>query len=310
MFPHAISSFDPIELVRGVLSLLSHNGDIHSRRIQEILSNLGVISDDLVSSLRELRLLKEIEGLGYGYWVATPTRSVPINDHFSLLISIAPTYELKRHFPSIVRAGIGRVVPTSEVLSLPTQSMLSWRGLDGRSNADLTREFIEHNKENLKSSIMPLNLEAFSIKETSLKEHTVIQEPTWLSYNDSRVLSYAKVSLFRTKVTKKYYRYFLGEIDHNGNFLEGVSVLDYRGFQFGFSAILEKPLSVLVRRSGNAIAITLPLFPSDSLKQILTSLCKIDEDRYGFVWFCSNVECWELISSVFKKIGCEIINYG
>lgn len=309
MFPYAIPSFDRIELVRGVLALLSHNGEIHSRRIQEVLSNLGVLSDGQVSSLRELKLLKEIESLGYGYWVATPTRIVPLNNQLSLLVSIAPTDELKRHFPSVVRAGVGRVVVASEVVSLPTQSMLSWRGLSDQSNADLTREFIEHSKENFKSSMMPLNLEAFSIKEISFKKHVVIQEPIWLPYNDYRVLSYAKVSLFRTKVTKKYYRYFIGQICHAGNLLEGAAILDYRSFQLGFSAILGKPLSVLVRRSSNTIVITLPLAPSDSLKQILTSLCKIDEERYGFVWFCNSAKCWELVSSVFKEIGCEIINH-
>lgn len=306
---HSTPTFDQLELTRGVLALLSYEGDINSQRIKNFLANIGMPSEVQRETLRDLKSLKELEGLGYGYWIPTPTRIVPINDRLSILISISPTAELKRHFPSISRAGLGRLVETSETYDLPVQSILSWRGIYEVDNAKHTLSFIRDNKDRLRPSTLPSHIEGFSINEKSLQHYGSSYAPIWLPHNDPEILAFEGVSLFRTKVTKRFYRYFLARFRGADAFFEGIEIQDYRNFQYGFSALLGKSLSVLVKHFGSTTVITFPLLPPASINQLLICLCEKNLDRFGFVWTCYSIECWEVISSALTTLGCEILKH-
>lgn len=306
--------FDPIEFVRGFVSSLSLTAagvvhEIHIGKIQENFSRSDLSSQALKLALNAISSLREIEHIGKGYWLPTPTRVVYLGNETALLLSIASTDELKRHFSSVRRAGLGRLVAMAQVSHLPTQSLKSWCGTYEVDTATWARTLIKSVKNDFRPSIVQTGLEAFSVKSVSRPPYITHHEPVWLPIRDSRILVWNSVSLFRSRIGFNHYRYFLGIVTGSIALLEGPSVKDNLSLQFGLASLIGKPLTVSVRSKVNSIYLKLPLTVPSSVKRLLSALCEINPHEFGYVWQCHKAECWPTIKSAIQHLGCEIIDY-
>jgi len=260
-------------------------------------------------ALEDISTLREVEHLGNGYWLPAPTRAVVLDEDTSLLVSIAPTTELQRHFPSVRRVGLGRLVATAQVSRLPTQSLKSWRGTSDLDTPTWANSQIQSATNDFRPSIAPADLEAFSVKTASHATHTVRREPAWLSIANRRVAVWNGVSLFRTRLGPNQYRYFLGKLTRNRALLEGPAVADRLSMQYGLASLLGEPLTVLTRTKANMIVVTLPLAVPRSVRRLLSALFEVDPKRFGYVWLCRQPECWPTVNSALQVLGCEIANH-
>lgn len=311
-------AFDPVEVVRGVVASLSVTSEriVHETnigRIQEICSRTGILPHTWRPVLDDIKALREVEHLGNGYWLPTPTRSVALDEDTSLLISIAPTTELQRHFPSVRRVGLGRLVATAQVSRLPTQSLKSWRGTNDFDTPTWAHKKIQSATNDFRPSIAPADLEAFSVKAASHVSHTARRGPAWLSsIANRRVATWNGASLFRTRLGPNRYRYFLGKLTRSRALLEGPAVADPSdrfSMQYGLASLLGEPLTVLTRSQANVIVVTLPLAVPRSVLRLLSALFEADPKKNGYVWLCRQPECWPPIKSALQELGCEIASH-
>ena len=314
MRPLLLPDFDPIEVVRGAVASLSATAnrtvhEINISRIQEVFSRTELPSQALKHALDDISALGEAEHLGHGYWLPTPTRTVALDDGTSLLVSIAPTSELQRHFPSVRRAGLGRLVATAQVSRLHTQSLKSWRGASDLDTPTWVRTQIQSAANSFRPSIAPVDLEAFSVKAANKGSRGARREPAWVSITNHGLAAWSGVSLFRTKLGSSQYRYFLGKLTSSRVLLEGPSVPDHLGMQYGLASLLGEPLTVVTRSQANMIVVTLPLAVPRSVRRLLRALFEADPKTHGYVWLCRQPECWPSIKSALQELGCEISNH-
>jgi len=307
-------AFDPIEIVRGAIASLSVTSEriVHETnigRIQKICSRVEIPTHTLKLALDDISALKEVEHLGNGYWLPTPTRAVALVEDTSLLVSIAPTTELQRHFPSVRRVGLGRLVATAQVSRLPTQSLKSWRGTSDLDTPAWAHTQIQAATNDFRPSIAPSDLEALSVKVASHASHAVYREPSWLSFANRRVAAWNGVSLFRSRLGPNRYRYFLGKLTRNRALLEGPVVSDPLNMQYGLASLLGEPLTVFTRTKANLIVVTLPLAVPRSVRRLLSALFEVDPKTYGYVWLCRQPEYWPTVKSALQELGCEIANH-
>ena len=312
---HILSTpnFDPIEVARGALASLSFRTEhlaheVHTGRIQEIFFRSGTPQEKLIPALKALGDLREAEQLKYGYWLPTPSRRVSLNTETCLLVSIVPTTELKRLFQSVHRAGFGRLADTQQVMDLPCQSLQSWLGTGNMDTATWARTQIEFTSSKLKPSIASPDLEAFSVKATRMSNYASRHEPVWLLSTDRRASVWNDVKLFRSRLSARYHRYFLGRILGNSTLLEGPAVQDNLRLQYGLAALLGQPLTSSVVSKDNVRYLRLPLAVPRSAKRALNALCEPDLKSFGYLWICRQVECWSTVQTVLKDLGCEIAN--
>lgn len=307
-------ALDPVEVVRGAVASLSVTSEriVHETnigRIQAICSRTELPSHTLKRALDDISALREVEHLGDGYWLPTPTRAVSLDDDTSLLVSIAPTTELQRNFPSVRRVGLGRLVATAQVSHLPTQSLKSWRGSRDLDTPTWAHTQIQSATNDFRPSIAPADLEAFSVKIASHASHTARREPAWLSISNRRVAAWNGVSLFRTRLGPNQYRYFLGKLTRSRALLEGPAVADSLSMQYGLASLLGAPLTVLTRSQANLIIVTLPLTVPRLVRRLLSALFEVDPKRFGYVWLCRQPECWPTVKSALQELGCEIASH-
>lgn len=313
MRPPFEPGFDPLEVARGALASLSFISEssareVHSGRIQEVFARSGIAQHTLIPTLDALGNLREIERLEYGYWLPTPPRKVSLDANTSLLVSVAPTIELQRHFATVRRAGLGRVVDTQQASALPTQPLHAWLDSVDIDTPTWAKSEIEFALSGLKPSIASADMEAFSIKVTRLPKQGVRNEPAWLSSTDRRASVWRNVKLFRSRIGGRHHRYFLGRVSNRGGLLEGLAIQDNLRLQYGFAALQGEPLTSSIRTKGDETHIKLPLSAPRSLYRLLSALCEPDPKSFGYLWVCRQAECWPTIEAALKDLGCEIAN--
>lgn len=312
LFP--VPNFDPIEVVRGIVASLGVTaektvGEIHIGRIRESFSRTGLATRDMRRSLDGIRTLGEVEHIGNGYWLATPTRAVPLCDHTALLISVAPTTELRRHFSTVRRSGLGRIVSTGQVNSLLLQPLNSWCRFSDLDAASWAENVITSSSGNFGASLAPVDLEVFTVKSIHVANSHRQNVPAWIPVNNRHVSAWNGVNLFRTRVGLHKYRYFLAKQARNSAFLEGPLVLDNLRMQYGLAALLGKPLTILISQQVNATRVRLPLIAPRSVRRLLAALCNDCPESFGCVWQCQQLECWPVVNATIKSLSCKIANY-
>lgn len=313
---HSLSlpKFDPVEVVRGTVASLSVTTEravheMHIGRIQRIFSRTGLPSQALKRALEDISALREAEYLGKGYWLPAPTRAVSLDDDTSLLVSIAPTTELQRHFSSVRRAGLGRLVATAQVSHLPSQSLKSWRGTGNFDTVTWVRTLITSATNNFRPSIASADLEAFSVKSARHVTPSPRRKPVWLPITDRRVSAWNGVILFRSRLGPNSYRYFLGKLTSSRVLLEGPAVADNLSLQYGLASLLGEPLTVSTSSQADSMRVTLPLAAPRSVRRVLSALCEEYPKTFGYVWFCHKTECWTTVTSALQYLGCEVANH-
>ncbi len=305
---------DAIELARSALACLSltNNDTVHEThvgRMRELWSRYDHAPDSIKLALKHLTQLREAEHLGHGYWLPTPTRTVSLTCDTSLIVSIAPTSELQRHFPSAKRAGLGRLVSSTQTANLPSQSIDSWLGSYSFDGGDWAKLVVESSASELSASILTSDTEAFSIKKYSGGDSKGRVTPTWVTPSDRQVLAWNGISLFRSKLGEKNHRYFLGRLTRNQGILEGPQIEDNLSLQYGLASILGKPLTTFIRKQEGAFQLDLPLIPPLPLRRLLMALCIKPLMSPKSIWLCHQPNCEQIISSVMEKLGSEIVVY-
>jgi hypothetical protein len=144
------------DFVRAALCSLSNRNaaeasPVHIHRLTWYISQFNATIDTL-SLLRSLQAVRESQPIPGGYWMATPTRCVPISGHM-LLVSALPREELLRqwHIP-LLEAGISRVVASAPI-EIPVESFESWLGAPADTKRWATRIF-----EGARSNLQAVNL--------------------------------------------------------------------------------------------------------------------------------------------------------
>lgn len=144
------------DFVRGALCSLSNRNateasPVHIQRLTWYISQFDSTVDTL-SLLHSLQAVRESQPIPGGYWMATPTRCVPISGHM-LLVSALPRGEILRqwHIP-LLEAGISRVVASAPI-EIPVESFESWLGAPADTKRWAARIF-----EGARSNLQAANL--------------------------------------------------------------------------------------------------------------------------------------------------------
>jgi hypothetical protein len=299
---------DPLEFARGTLSALSFVAteaarETHVTRLQAQFERAGVAAS-MEAALGALHFLREAEPLDGGYWIPAPTRKVDLDGERCLLVGVHPTAELRRHFGSVQRAGMGRVVNAAEVVGLPKQSLAVWRGSDGSNASSWARTTIELAMQQLAPSIVSNGMESFGT--TSGRGAAARQrEPAWVRAGDSDTCTWQGVGLFRTRTSGTRYRYFLGRHEDKAAFLEGPQVRDSPRMQFGLAALASRALTIKMASSQLAESVSLPLSAPTSLRRLLAALCEADAQSFGRIWTCRDSQHLPVLQAALQELECE-----
>ena len=299
---------DPLEFARGTLCALSFFAtdtarETHVTRLQDQFERAGVAAS-MEAALGTLHFLREAEPLGGGYWIPAPTRKVDLDGERCLLVGVQPTTELRRHFGSVRRAGVGRVVDAKEVVGLPKQSLAAWRGNDGSDASSWARTTIELAMQQLAPSIVSDGMEAFGTR--SGKGAAARQrEPAWLQAGDSDACTWRGVGLFRARTSATRYRYFLGQYEGKAAFLEGPPARDSLRMQFGLAALVSRTLTIKMASSQLAVSVSLPLSAPTSLRRLLAALCEPDAQSFGRIWTCRDPQHLPVLQAALQELECE-----
>lgn len=301
-------SIDPLEFARGTLSAAcfvaaNQSCEVHITRLSKFFDRAGIASGDV---LDKLSFLREAEALGGGYWIPAPTRTVGLTAELSLVVGIQPTQELRRHFPSVKRAGIGRTARTSELSALPMQTLASWREADGLDACQWARSVIQTSLAVLGPSICEEKLEVFGVKSRPTSKDW---EPTWAGVGAEAACAWSGVSLFRARTGKSSYRHFLGKFHNKSGLLEGPAIQQVSRMQFGLAALQERPLRLRITSRNGATLISLPLSPPSAVRRLLLALCEEDRRSFGRNWYCQSEESQAVLQNTLNELSGDAAHY-
>lgn len=303
---------DILEYARGVLCSLSFaapdtSREVHVARLHIHFDHAGIASL-LENALETLKLVREAEKLGWGYWIPSPIRAVELGGKHCLLIGVHPTAELRRHFGSARRAGAGRVADAEEVVGLPRQSLAAWRGHDGSNASIWARTAIESAMQQLAPSIVDESLEAFGTRAGRVALGGS-REPTWVRPGDAAACSWRGVGLFRARTSATSYRYFLGQHQSQLAFLEGPPAREPIRMQFGLAALQNQPLTIKITSLRDSFSISLPLSAPTAVRRLLVALCEVDPRSFGRTWTCRNPEYLPALQASLQELECETAHH-
>ncbi len=305
---------DSVEYARAVLCSLSFvatdtSREVHVTRLHDQFDRAG-IAPLLADALKTLKLIREAEELGGGYWIPPPIRAVDLDGKHCLLIGAHPTVELRRHFGSTRRAGAGRVADAKEVVGLPKQSLAAWSRYDGRDASTFARTAIESAMQHLAPSVVVEGLEAFGTR-TGVGATGRYREPAWVRVGDGAACTWRGIGLFRSRTSAKHHRYFLARGGHQSQptFLEGPPAREPIRMQFGLAALQGQPLTIKIASSRNAVSISLPLSAPAALRRLLVALCEADARSFGRTWTCRNPEYLPALQASLQELECETAHH-
>lgn len=302
---------DPLETCRSAIAASCWTPDltakeVHVGKLSRLFESIAIDRASLDRSLDLIERLREIERLDHGYLAPTTLRRIDMGVELSLVVGAQSTEELRRHFPSICRAGSGRVCTRSEADSLPPQPLFDWLGTDGRTAAEWIKETISHPSGPLAESVIGDGLEAFSIKKSAAC-NSIRREPLWRSVDSGTECKWKKISLLRQRTGQSTYRFFLGRFA-NGRIYEGQTLTDPRRAQFGLAALAGEPLTALWREASGEQTIHLPLLLPRSESRLFAALCIEVIGSYGYKWICRTSDICSAIRSALKRLDCEVID--
>ena len=262
----------------------------------------------MADALETMKLVREAEALDGGYWVPAPTRAVDLAGKHCLLVGVYPTAELRRHFPSTLRAGAGRVAEREEVMSLPRQSLAAWCGSDGNDASTWARTAVESAMQRLAPSIVDEGLEVYGIRAGKGGTGRYCA-PVWVRAGDSAACTWRGVGLFRSRTSATRYRYFLGRHESQSAFLEGPPAREPSRMQFGLAALQGQALTIKMTTLQNAASISLPLSAPFALRRLLVALCDADEQSFGRTWICRNRDYLPALQASLQELECETASH-
>jgi hypothetical protein len=302
-----IVSIDPLEFARGAMCAASYvdickSREVHISSLLDHFKRAGIASTE---ALKTLGFLRETQSLMGGFWIPTPSRSVPLIGKVSIVVAIQPTDELRRHFPGVQRAGSSRIADARTVSNLPTQSLKSWRGADGLTAATWAKSAIEDALGKLSPSMDEGELELFGARLRTGQKNA--GDPAWLRYGDSNAYTWRGVGLLRVRTGKATFRHFLGRAQDKTTFLEGPPVYSVARMQFGLAALCSRPLHPIIVTAGHATTIHLPLSAPREVRRLLVALCEEVPNSFGRTWTCRLPQCVTALTDTLNELSVEVI---
>ena len=257
---------------------------------------------------RVLDLMREVQHLGNGYWFPTPLRAVPIDGQI-ILVGPAPTRELQRHFPGVMRAGYARVLPQPGVHALPNQSLDDWLELEVQDTVTWSESQIAKAQAGMGPTITSGNLQFFSIGVTpSLFGKTPY--PVWTDNPCASLIGQQNIVLCRERIAAQQYRYFLGRLKEGRLVTEAPAPSDLTRFQFGFTALQGNPFMVTLIAHNDGFTLHLPAKLPRPERQLILAL--------GFRDGSLSRKAYHVPSDIFipsiiarlRRLGCEVRSTG
>lgn len=303
-FPLAL---DPLEVARSALCVASYQAqdesqEVHIGKLLGHFDRVGLAASD---ALQILWFLREAESLKGGYWIPAPTRVVRLTDGVCLIVGIHPTDELRRHFPSVRRAGAGRVVAPRDVVDVPTQSLASWRGADGLTAPAWAQQTIGAAASQLVPSIVDGELEVFAVRPRSSRS---APEAVWTKAGDGGC-EFRGTQFLRIRTAPRKHRYFLGRYRNKEVLLEGPAVSDAVRLQFGLAALAGQPLKPALTALNGTVLVNLPISAPTALRRLLVALCVEEERSFGRRWACNVEECQPVLRAALADLsGGEMLH--
>lgn len=302
---------DPLETCRSAIAAWCWTSgliaqEVHISRLSRLFERIAIDPTSFDRVLDIIDRLREIERLDHGYLAPTPLRRIDLDAELSLIVAVHSTEELSRHFPSIRRAGSGRVCSRREASDLIPQPLLDWLGADGLTAAEWTEQVITHPSQPLTESIPFDGLEVFSIKR-SPQRNEIRREPWWRAVSSGTECKWKNISLLRQRTGQSKYRYFLGRFA-NGRMYEGQTLTDPRRAQFGLAALAGEPLTACWQEPSRELAVHLPLLLPRSEGRLLVALCDEVAGSHGYKWVCRRPAIRSVIQSALTRLDCEAID--
>lgn len=301
---------DAIEYGRGQLAALTYLAattarEVHILRLGSSFDRAG-IAHKLRYALNVLNLMREVQELKGGYWFPTPLRVVPIEGQ-AILVAPMSTYELRRHFPSVTRAGYARVCLESDTKTLPKQELDKWLGVEAYKAVAWVEASLRKARDEMGPTIPSGNVQFFSV-EASRPAFGSVVKPVWNNEPRAALVSGDGVVLCRERVTREYFRYFVGRVTGARLVAEGPIPRDTIRVQFGFAALCGKPLTVTVTERDNDYIFHIPIGLPRSERQLMLALGVRDMLFPGKV-YRARKEFVSLIEATLQRLGCEVRVY-
>ena len=291
---------DIVEYVRGQFSSLSYINDktareVHVLQIRKTFERVG-LENKLRFALKVLDLMREAQNLGNGYWYPTPLRVVPTDD-LAILVSTLPTHELQRHFDGVKREGYARVLPRTESLDFPQQLLDDWLGLDIGDSALWCERQIKIALADMKPTIPSGSVQFYTARSSG-----ITTEPQWVNEPQSCLTWQEDIVLCRERIAAEYYRYFFGRALGSKLNAEGPTLKNVRRVIFGFSALVGKPISVIIVTKNGESVFRMAAIPPRPEWQVLLALGVRD----GKVFRVRCEAFVPIIAERLRRLGCLI----
>ena len=270
-----------LDSLRALLSSLANRGTGESVPVSIVALQHELrrrsASHEIVDALYLLSDIRDAQHLGRGFWLPTPSHTVPFTG-FHLLVSGLPNQELTRLYACLFASpGASRLLLTAPGNALPQGSPLKWLGAP-ESTLEWTRGIIDRAK-----LTEPHGLEGAEIFRSWRGE----SGSRWSGLNLRRLPS-AKSQLIRFRAANGQVSYYLLSVV-SGKIL-GMSELalghqEIRRMQFGLRILYEDPgIFWFVREEsqGWMLLDVPPLPPAE--RRLLSALGTVDEEMKPGRW--------------------------
>lgn len=302
------ASFDPVEYGRGQLAALAYLSataarEVHVLRLRNSFERAGMVHK-LRYSLWVLNLMREAQELGGGYWFPTPLRIVPI-DGQAILVGSVPTHELQRHFNDVARAGYARILPQWNGITLPSQNLDDWLGLDTQDTVAWSELQIASAQASLRPTISPSNVQFFCVR-TARSQFGSMTALAWTDDPRSSLAGKQGIILCRERVASESFRYFFGRVEKARLTAEGPAPKDVIRLQFGLAALAGVPCTVIVSSRESEAVVHLPPSIPRPERQLVFALCVRDSTFPGKAYRVRSETFIHLIAPRLQRLGCEV----
>ncbi len=299
---------DPVEFARGHLVGLAYRSstsacEVHVQRLHSAFERAG-IAGKLRFALRVLSLMREAEDLGRGYWYPTPLRAVD-GGQLILMVSTSPTGELKRHFPSIRRAGYARVISLSDAEDLPRQSLDQWLGDAPGSTVAWANLELERARAAMGTTLACPHVEFFGVVTSGSRELPTFS-PHWVHDSARAVIHRDGMVLCRERLSAVAFRYFVGQLDEGLLVAESNRAVDADRLQFGLAALAQRNISVIAKRLSDADVYFMPAQLPSSERRLLLALGQRDMCLPGKAYRVSFGAASSLVNARLKSLGTDV----
>jgi hypothetical protein len=293
---------NPVERARACISLLSFVSesaarDVHVLSLRRAYLRLGS-AGELRFGIGVLNFLGEVQDLGHGYQFPAPSRAVPIGE-LAVVLSPSPTWELCRHFASVVE-GYGRSAKSREVEHLDKQQLSDWLGVAGEVRIDLDlRTLIKEGHAGMRPASPDQKVEYLYSGV-----HRGESRLSWTG-DSARALKLGGLMLCRRRISETYFQYFLGEVSAHGLAGESVELRDPEYSQFLFAYGAGSPVTVQKTVHGDLATLRFPVPPPRAERKLLLALARRTRRKDG-VAFTLRKALLPVVEQQMTRLGIRL----